>query len=360
VIAIARASQSSYGLGVGHEPQSGFLPFGDALGDHVTKERAVSFENVPVGPSASISASVLAHGQPVRRCAPEVVEVRRGEARARGVDLDAGRFEFGGTNEGAGSRLATTLDTSAIEHLITAGPAHSDRGDGWDTAVPLRDAGRLTTLPGHLGRRWRHGLALVRRAKGERDASNDAYLDYSGRDDALSGGSRMIPVDTPAERGGSGPSGSEQLRPQAAPAPRGPDAPMSTSKPSTVTFQQRASSITTTTNSDRASVTNPSSRRCGSSTASSTRLSRSARHSVSSETTSSLRPVVGWHSRYGVRPSLPRAPARTGHLQHDVERAGLQRLCAACAHAEMDQARWLRSRRSKRLATSRTLAIPTC
>jgi len=61
---------------------------------------------------------------------PEVVEVRRGEARARGVDLDAGRFEFGGTNEGAGSRLATTLDTSAIEHLITAGPAHSDRGDG--------------------------------------------------------------------------------------------------------------------------------------------------------------------------------------------------------------------------------------
>jgi len=32
--------------------------------------------------------------------------------------------------EGLGERLATTLSTPALEHLITAAPGHSDRGDG--------------------------------------------------------------------------------------------------------------------------------------------------------------------------------------------------------------------------------------
>ena len=46
-----------------------------------------------------------------------------------------------------------------------------------------------------------------------------------------------------------------------------------------------------------------------------------------------LRPVLGRHPRHGVRAAPPAAPARAGHLQHDGERPGLQRLRRAGADA---------------------------
>jgi len=178
---------------------------------------------------------------------PEVVEVRRGEARARGVDLDAADSSSAAQMKELGSRLATTLDTSAIEHLITAGPAHSDRGDGGTLLYLFETPEGSLLFQDTSGRRWRAWVSFLSDArKGSGMRATDAYLDYSGRDDALSGGSRMIPVDTPAgtwrvwtKRVGNNSDLKLLL------LHGGPDAPMSTSKPSTVTFQQRASSITT-------------------------------------------------------------------------------------------------------------------
>jgi len=55
----------------GHEPQSGFLPFGDALGDHVTKGAGRPRSRMcPSDRRRRSARGVLAHGQPVRRCAP--------------------------------------------------------------------------------------------------------------------------------------------------------------------------------------------------------------------------------------------------------------------------------------------------
>ena len=98
-----------------------------------------------------------------------------------------------------GSRLATTLDTSAIEHLITAGPAHSDRGDGGTLLYLFETPEGSLLFQDTSGADGGHGVSFLSDArKGSGMRATDAYLDYSGRDDALSGGSRMIPVDTPA------------------------------------------------------------------------------------------------------------------------------------------------------------------
>jgi len=99
---------------------------------------------------------------------------------ARGVDLDAGRFEFGGTNEGAGVATRHTLDTSAIEHLITAGPAHSDRGDGGTLCTSSRRR-KAHYSSRTLGRRWRAWVSFLSDArKGSGMRATDAYWTTPG------------------------------------------------------------------------------------------------------------------------------------------------------------------------------------
>jgi len=188
-----------------------------------------------------------------------------------------------------GSRLATTLDTSAIEHLITAGPAHSDRGDGGTLLYLFETPEGSLLFQDTSGADGGHGVSFLSDArKGSGMRATDAYLDYSGRDDALSGGSRMIPVDTPAgtwrvwtKRVGNN-SDLKLLLLHGGPGCTHEyleafDSYLPAAGVEYYYYDQLGSGF-----SDH-----PSSRRCGSSTASSTRLSRSARHSVSSETTSS-------------------------------------------------------------------------
>jgi len=72
-----------------------------------------------------------------------------------------------------GSRLATTLDTSAIEHLITAGPAHSDRGDGGTLLYLFETPEGSLLFQDTSGADGGHGVSFLSDArKGERDASN--------------------------------------------------------------------------------------------------------------------------------------------------------------------------------------------
>jgi len=73
----------------------GSCPSATALGDHVTKVAGRPRSRMcPSDRRRRSARGVLAHGSLFDGAPPEVVEVRRAlKLRARGVDLDAGRFE---------------------------------------------------------------------------------------------------------------------------------------------------------------------------------------------------------------------------------------------------------------------------
>ena len=158
------------------------------------------------------------------------------------------------------------------------------------------------------------------------------FLDYSGRDDVLSGGARMIPIRTPSgtfrvwtKRIGNNP------RPQGAAAARRPRLrPTNTWRRSTATFRRPASSTTTTTSSAPGSATSPT-------TPSLWELDRfvdeveqvRAALGLDRDNFYLLRAVLGRHPRDRVRAAPPAAAQGPGDLQHDGERPGIQRLCRA-------------------------------
>ena len=163
------------------------------------------------------------------------------------------------------------------------------------------------------------------------------YLDYSGKDDVLGGGVKLIPVSTPGVSFGCGPSASATIPTSSCcSSTAGPGRRMSTSRRVTATCRPRGSSTTTTTSSDRPTAISPSIPTCGTPTFRRGGRAGPTGLGLDKRTSSS------WATRgEGSLPSSTRssisAPEGPRDLQHDVEHPGVQPVCRDRAMPAMDQ-----------------------
>ena len=162
------------------------------------------------------------------------------------------------------------------------------------------------------------------------------YLDDSERPDRLAGGVRMIPITTPkGDVQGVDQARRQQPAHQAAAAARRPGRDARVLRGlRQLPARRRASSTTTTTSSARSTATSRTSRSCGSSPRFVDEVEQ-VRTGARARPRQLLpaRPVVGRHPRDGVRARTTRTPQGPGHLEHDVEQPGLQRVRARRADA---------------------------
>ena len=178
-----------------------------------------------------------------------------------------------------------------------------------------------------------------------------SYFDNTGRNDVWTGGVRMIPITTPkgtfnvwTKRVGNNPTIKVLL------LHGGLARRTSTSKRSTATSRPPASSTTTTTSSGRPTAISPTTR-CALGPAALRRRGRAGAAGAEAGRRQLLpaRPLVGRHPRDRVRAQVPAASEGPGHLEHDGEHPGVQRVRAEGADAGDGSGRCSpRSRRSKR------------
>ena len=184
-----------------------------------------------------------------------------------------------------------------------------------------------------------------------------SYFDSSGRDDVLSGGVKMITIQTPrgpfhvwTKRVGNNPRIKVLL------LHGGPGMTHEYFEAFDSYLPRRESSTTTTINWDPHTATSRTSRACGSCRASWRRWNRFARHSSSTRATFTSRPIMGWHARARVRAQIPAESEGADHFQHGSEHPRLQPLCERMCSCP----RWIRRRlrRSRLWRWRASMTIP--
>ena len=175
----------------------------------------------------------------------------------------------------------------------------------------------------------------------------DSYLDYSGRRRRSGGGVRMVPVNTPSAPSGCGPNGRATTRPQGPAAPRRPRGdPRVPRGVRQLPPGRRGRVLLLRPAGLRLQRPARRARRCGSSTASSTKSSRCAGRWASDRDNF----VLYGHSWGGIL-AIEYALRHQEHLRGLVISNMMASVPAYNAYAEqvlmpeMDQARWPRSRR---------------
>jgi proline iminopeptidase len=165
-----------------------------------------------------------------------------------------------------------------------------------------------------------------------------AYFDNTGRTDALSGGVRMIPIETPkgtfhvwTKRVGNNPRIKVLL------LHGGPGMTHEYSRRSTAIFLARPLSITTTTSWGRPTAISQRTRTCGCCRGSSKKSSRSARHSGSGPTTSTCTDIPGAAARDRVCAQVSAEPEGARDLEHGHEHPEYNEYAKKVLMPQMDQ-----------------------